>query len=123
MQRYNFKSRVTVEQNLHQMTRTAVVDSVMEATSSGEWVRWSDVEKLREHLESQIPEKRFERLEKMLGLINEGKCPECLQKTRGYKAPSGSFAPEAFATLREMGIDPCSGHRFGCSLANDQGMP
>jgi hypothetical protein len=89
----------------------------MEEQPDGEWVRWSDVERLRDHLESQIPEKRIERLERMVGLVQEGKCPECLQKTQGYKAPSGILAPEAFATLREMGVDPCTGHRFGCSRA------
>jgi hypothetical protein len=101
--------------SMHEIRR---IDSTMAESESGEWVRWSDVEKLREYLEGQIPEKRIEKLERMIGLVHEGKCPECLQKTRGYKSPSGSFAPEAYATLREMGVDPTTGHRFGCSLAN-----
>jgi hypothetical protein len=118
MKRYTLNKKVTRTVDHMSMRENLRVDSSMEESPNGDWVHWSDVEKLREYLEGQIPEKRIEKLERMIGLVHEGKCPECLQKTRGYKAPLGSFAPEAFATLREMGIDPCTGHRFGCSLAN-----
>ena len=47
-------------------------------------------------------------------LISMGLCPFCEQSIRGYKAPLGSFAPEAFVTLREAGIDPCNGHATDC---------
>lgn len=118
MQRYKLNSTIT--RTVDQLSRCdhLRIDSAMEESESGQWVLWSDVVKLREYLEAQIPEKRIEKLERMIGLVHEGKCPECLQKTRGYKAPLGSFAPEAFATLTDMGIDPCTGHRFGCSMAN-----
>lgn len=119
MKRYKLNIQITITQDPLVGRNTASADSRMEEQADGEWVQWSEVEKLRNYLEGQILEKRIERLERMIGLVHEGKCPECLQKTREYKAPIGSFAPEAFATLREMGIDPCTGHRFGCSLAND----
>lgn len=118
MKRYTLNTRATKSLDAASFRVTHQADSIMEESTSGEWVHWFDVEKLREYLENQIPEKRIEKLEKALGLVHEGKCPECHQKTRGYKAPFGSFAPEAWATLREMGIDPCTGHRAGCSLAN-----
>lgn len=96
---------------------TSATLSVIVDDPEGQWVRWSDVEKLREHLEGQIPEKRIERLGKALGLVHEGKCPECQRPVRGWQAPLGIFAPEAFATLREMGVDPTTGHKVGCSLS------
>lgn len=120
MKRYKLNTELSVTHDpLYHDRITRFAKSRMEEQTDGEWVQWSDVEKLREYLEGQIPEKRIEKLERMIGLVHEGKCPECLQKTRGYKSPSGSFfAPEAFATLREAGLDPCTGHRFGCSLSN-----
>lgn len=105
------------------MQETYRADTIVEENPNGDWVRWSDVEKLREELESQIPEKRIERLERMIGLIQEGKCPECMQMTKGYEPPNGLLAPEAFATLREIGIDPLTGHRFKCSMAKKVNLP
>lgn len=46
-----------------------------------------------------------------------GICPECTQDVKDWKAPVGSFAPEMWATLREMHIDPTTGHKDGCKLA------
>lgn len=46
-----------------------------------------------------------------------GACPECGQKVRDWKAPTGAFAPEAWATLREKGIDPATGHKSTCREA------
>lgn len=89
----------------------------MEEFVEGEWVRWADVEKLREFLEAQIPDKRIAKLEKALGLVHEGKCPECEHRVRDFKPVFGSFAPEIWATMREEGIDPANGHRQGCSLS------
>ena len=116
MKRYKINTDITVTFDPFHGYQKHTAKSRMEEQSDGEWVRWSDVKQMRKYLEDQIPEKRIEKLERMIGLVHEGKCPECLQKTQGYKAPIGSFAPEAFATLREMGIDPCNGHRLGCSM-------
>lgn len=44
-----------------------------------------------------------------------GECPECKRQIRQWKPPLGSFAPEAWATLRENGIDPANGHMERCS--------
>ncbi len=55
-------------------------------------------------------ERRIEELEHKVN----GVCPECLQYIKNWKAPVGSFAPEAWATLRENGIDPSSGHGLRC---------
>lgn len=91
--------------------------SVMQERSDGEWVRWDDVQALREYLEAQIPERRIAKLEKALKLVSAGKCPECGELTRDYECPTGFLAPEAWATLREHDIDPSTGHKVGCSLA------
>lgn len=60
------------------------------------------------------------RLEKALGLVSQGRCPECGQKTAGWKCPSGGFAPEMAATLREDGIDIGTGHKVTCSRGNQR---
>lgn len=57
-----------------------------------------------------------ERLREQLRDLDPG-CPECGEKTAAFKAvPEGwhMFAPEIFATLRERGIDPTSGHKRTC---------
>lgn len=120
MKRYELNTSVTIVHDPFSRRENRTAKSIMEEKKTGEWVRWSDVEKLREYLEGQIPEKRIEKLERMIGIVHEGKCPECLQVTRGYTAPSGCLAPEAFATLREAGIDPVTGHRSGCSMSRKQ---
>lgn len=43
-----------------------------------------------------------------------GMCPFCTAQIKGYRAPEGSFAPEAWATLREHGRDPATGHYADC---------
>jgi hypothetical protein len=48
-------------------------------------------------------------------ILAMGKCPFCEAPIRGYRPPSGSFAPEMWASLRERGIDPASGHRKCCA--------
>ena len=48
-------------------------------------------------------------------LLNMGLCPFCERKIRGFRSPEGSFAPEAWAELREHGIDPSSGHKETCA--------
>lgn len=50
-----------------------------------------------------------------LKLVLKGVCPECKQKVRDWKAPLGAFAPEIYATFREQGINPNTGHKDGCS--------
>lgn len=47
--------------------------------------------------------------------VLKGICPECKQQVRDYKPPTGYFAPEAYATLREIGINTSTGHKIGCS--------
>lgn len=47
-------------------------------------------------------------------LMTMGLCPFCEQRIRRWKVPLGSFAPEAWATLREHGIDPSTGHKQSC---------
>ena len=47
-------------------------------------------------------------------LLVMGKCPFCERTIKGYSSPEGSFAPEAWATLREHGVDPSSGHSENC---------
>lgn len=57
-------------------------------------------------------------LEKQLmevSLEAKGRCPECDQKVKNWHAPVGWFAPEAWATIRESGIDPATGHKLSCS--------
>jgi hypothetical protein len=117
MKRYTIKTDVSEYQDLMRCRIERRALSIVQESADGEWVRWSDVERLREYLENQIPEIRIERLEKRLGLVSSGKCPECEQPVSGFKPPVGSFAPEMWATLRESGIDPATGHRRGCSLA------
>ena len=49
-------------------------------------------------------------------LMSMGLCPFCEKKIKGWKPPpAGSFAPEAYATLREYGLDPSTGHAAGCA--------
>lgn len=84
-------------------------------SSDGQWVDFGQVIALIESLEARIPELRMAKIEKAIGLVQEGRCIECGQKTQGYEFPTGSFAPEAWATLREAGIDPGSGHLQTCS--------
>lgn len=117
MKRYSIKTEVQFQEDVLTLRRNTRLISVVEESETGLWVKWDDVEELRSYLENQIPEKRIERLEKALGLVSQGRCPECKQKTQGYEVPHGSFAPEAWETLQENGIDPTTGHRCGCSLA------
>lgn len=114
MKRYKVIPKLTRNLRPDRFDIEATFETMIEEHPEGNWVRWSEVEKLREELENQIPEKRISRLEKQLALVAEGRCPECGEKVHDYKAPFGSFAPEAWATLRDAGIDPGSGHRQGC---------
>lgn len=47
--------------------------------------------------------------------VLDGICPYCDREVRDWSAPTGYFAPEAYAALREQGIDPATGHRKDCS--------
>ena len=49
-----------------------------------------------------------------LKLALQGVCPGCGRKTKEWKAPSGSFAPEFADALRRQGIDIATGHKKGC---------
>jgi hypothetical protein len=54
------------------------------------------------------------RLEKRLTMLSEGICSGCGQKTKDWEPVFGSFAPEWWATMRENGIDPATGHKLNC---------
>ena len=41
-------------------------------------------------------------------------CPDCRQKVGGWKPVFGALAPEWWATMRERGIDPATGHKKSC---------
>lgn len=55
-------------------------------------------------------------LKKFQEAMISGRCVGCGKKTRDWKAPSGSFAPEQWASLEEKGIDPKSGHLKDCEF-------
>ena len=48
-------------------------------------------------------------------LVAAGYCPKCERKVRDFKPVFGSFAPEWWATMRENGLDPGTGHKQGCT--------
>lgn len=87
----------------------------MVENSSGEWVRFNEVQGVIAELENRIPDIRIARIENALGLVAKGCCPECGRPVRDHKFPFGAFAPEAAETYRENGIDPFSGHTLTCS--------
>lgn len=60
--------------------------------------------------ETEELKKKVEELE----LKVDGKCPECKRKIKGWKPMFGAFAPEWWATMRENGIDPATGHLASC---------
>lgn len=117
MKRFNLESEIVEHIDQCRDLRQMKIRSAMRESDRGEWVRWEDVEALREFLENQIPDRRIEKLEKALGLVHEGKCPECERRVRDFKPIFGGLAPEAWATFREQGIDPVTGHKMGCSMA------
>lgn len=51
-------------------------------------------------------------------LLAAGHCPKCERKVRGFKPMFGAFAPEWWATMRERGLDPATGHKEGCAWSN-----
>ena len=71
---------------------------IIEFAASLEWPMSADMEE------------RLRRVECLLA----GKCPSCGRKVKDWSVPAGSFAPELWATLREHGIDPVSGHQEMC---------
>lgn len=120
MKRYKINSKVErVFSPLDMTDKVSVLSSVVEENETGPWVLWSDVAELLERQKeagSCSLDKRLDKIERALGLASEGKCPECEKPVRDYKVPTGYFAPEIYATLREHGINPINGHKFGCSL-------
>lgn len=118
MKRYTLKQTVTVYRD--PLVFDQRIDSVghMVESTSGEWVSAEDAEAAIRELGPKLPESRIDRLEKALGLFEEGRCPECECAVRNWKPPVGSFAPEQWETLKERGIDPGTGHRITCSRAN-----
>lgn len=47
-------------------------------------------------------------------LMQMGLCPFCEAPIKGWKPAEGSFAPEWYATIREHGRDPSTGHKQNC---------
>lgn len=114
MKRYTIKPEVTWSEGNH-YGRAAKAVSLVEESADGEWVRWSEARAEIEAADARNPLVRIQKLEEALGRVSAGRCAECGEKVNGWNAPVGAFAPEAFATLREHGIDPGSGHRLSCS--------
>jgi hypothetical protein len=119
MQRYRIVSKTTIDTRPWEDARTITIERDLEPYPAGDLVKWSDVQAYIATLEAQIPgkveNKRLAALELAVIAISQGKCPGCGRETRDYKPVFGSFAPEAWATLREMGVDPQTNHRFDCS--------
>jgi hypothetical protein len=44
-------------------------------------------------------------------------CSECGERTALYKPVFGALAPEWWASMRERGIDPSTGHKTTCLKA------
>lgn len=64
----------------------------------------------QEKLVNELKEKIKEQNRLLLG-----SCPECGNRIKGWKPMFGSFAPEWWATCREQGVDPATGHSLKCS--------
>lgn len=47
-------------------------------------------------------------------LMQMGLCPFCERNIKGWKPMFGSFAPEWWATQREKGVSPATGHKESC---------
>lgn len=122
MKRYHLLSSVTDTfrpENTFDVVERRVT-SVMHERKDGEYVLYSEVKAEIEALQNRVPEIRIERLEKALGLVSNGCCPECGKHTDNWKPEFGSFAPEAWATYKENGIDGATGHLFTCSRARNK---
>lgn len=120
MRRYHLELNTVEEVRNMGMEYVRKTTPVMKASSTGEWVLWEEVEARLRELEDRIPEVRIARLEKALGLVSQGRCPECGEKTAGWKGPSGYFGPEMAQSLRETGIDIGTGHKVNCSRRHEK---
>ena len=118
MKRYSLTTSVSIWRDNGTLSDRVESIAHMNESGNGQWVRAEEAQKVIDDLEVQIPEKRILKLERALGLVSEGRCPECERMVRDWKAPTGSFAPEAWATLKENGIDAHTGHKFTCSRAH-----
>jgi hypothetical protein len=49
-----------------------------------------------------------------LKLVSEGRCLSCKMKVKGWEPMFGALAPEWWASMRERGIDPATGHKLNC---------
>jgi hypothetical protein len=47
-------------------------------------------------------------------VVRPGHCPDCGNKVDGWKPMFGGLAPEWWATMRERGVDPATGHKINC---------
>lgn len=48
-------------------------------------------------------------------LVEQGFCPECKRKIKGFKPAFGTFAPEIWSVFYDRGIDPATNHLEKCS--------
>ena len=71
--------------------------------------------------EDQLFRERFDFLFKNISIqegsknVPYGYCQECERKIQGWKPMFGGLAPEWWATMREHGIDPSTGHSSSCT--------
>jgi len=118
MKRYTYKQTVTEFVDHMRFGRDVKSVAHMIEDDGGEWVRVEDALAAIKELGPKLPESRMDRMERALGLFEEGRCPECERPIKGWEAPCGSFAPEQWATLKERGVDPHTGHKITCSRAH-----
>ena len=121
MKRYKLHAKISRScEELHFRNEVMTSTANMEEDPEGYWVSWHDHKKILDEtvamLESQIPERRIAKLEEAILKVADGRCPECGQHTKDWKPLFGSFAPEWFATMKEQGINPGTGHKVRCSL-------
>jgi hypothetical protein len=50
--------------------------------------------------------------------VEFGCCPECGRYILNWKPVFGGLAPEWWATMREIGVDPATGHSSDCCKKN-----
>lgn len=117
MTRHDYSTKVIKYDDMNSLSKMIEIHpSPMTEDTNGRWVLHSEAQAEIDAARAENPLRRIEQLEQKLGLVYAGCCPECGRKTDGWRAPQGSFAPEAYATLKERDIDPGSGHKMSCKL-------
>lgn len=114
MKRFTIKTTATQERNIANNTVLDMYESIIVDDPKVEFVLFSDVEPELQRLRERDPFYHIELLKHEIKCLKSGCCPECSQKIAGYRSPTGSFSPEAWATMQENGIDPATGHKQSC---------